>query len=252
MQSKSEKYNSVSLVAISLLVGLFMPILSFAQKEKKHIFEGNKLYDSKNYPQAEKQYSNALTKNKDSYKAAFNLGDAYYQQGKYEEAASQFQALTHKATSKDTLAKAYHNLGNSLLKAKKYQEAVDAYKQSLKNDPKDEDTRYNLAYAQQYLKQQQNQQKKNDQNKDKQKDEQKKDDKENKDKKDKKEDKKEDDQQKKDQENKDQKSDQPKNQISKEDAERLLEALQNDERKLQEKKKAKKVKGSRVEVEKDW
>ncbi|MCC6838470.1 MAG: tetratricopeptide repeat protein [Bacteroidia bacterium] len=249
MTSKASKYNFVLLVAIVLLTGLLMPFSLLAQKEKKHIYEGNKLYGNKNYIEAEKQYSTALTKNKDSYKAAFNLGDAYYQQGKYEEAAGQFQALTHKATSKDTLAKAYHNLGNSLLKAKKYQEAVDAYKQALKNDPKDEDTRYNLAYAQQYLKQQQNQQKKNDQNKDK--DEKNKDDKENKDKKDKKEDKKEDDK-KKDQENKDQKSDQQKNQISKEDAERLLEALQNDERKLQEKKKAKKVKGSRVEVEKDW
>lgn len=254
MTSKASKYNFVLLVAIVLLTGLLMPFSLLAQKEKKHIYEGNKLYGNKNYIEAEKQYSTALTKNKDSYKAAFNLGDAYYQQGKYEEAAGQFQALTHKATSKDTLAKAYHNLGNSLLKAKKYQEAVDAYKQALKNDPKDEDTRYNLAYAQQYLKQQQNQQKKNDQNKDKDeknKDEKNKDDKENKDKKDKKEDKKEDDK-KKDQENKDQKSDQQKNQISKEDAERLLEALQNDERKLQEKKKAKKVKGSRVEVEKDW
>ncbi|MBN8696738.1 MAG: tetratricopeptide repeat protein [Bacteroidetes bacterium] len=251
MTSRVSKYNFVLLGAITLLSALLMPFSLWAQKEKKHIYDGNTFYGNKNYTEAEKQYSTALTKNKDSYKAAFNLGDAYYQQGKYEEAAGQFQALTHKATSKDTLAKAYHNLGNTFLKAKKYQEAVDAYKQALKNDPKDEDTRYNLAYAQQYLKQQQNQQKKNDQNKDKEKDEKNKDDKENKDKKDKKEDKKEDDK-KKDQEKNDQKTDQQKNQISKEDAERLLEALQNDERKLQEKKKAKKVKGSRVEVEKDW
>jgi tetratricopeptide (TPR) repeat protein len=232
------------------MLALF-PLASFAQQEKKSIVEGNKKYDAKKYDQAEKSYRNALQLNKDSYKAAFNLGDAYYKQGKFDEAAEQFQMLTHRATSKDTLAKAYHNLGNSLLQSKKYQESVNAYKNALKNDPSDEDTRYNLSYALQKLKQQQQQQKdkqdkedkqdKKDQNKDKDKDKNK-DQKENKD---------QNKDQQKDKQKKDQK-DKEQPQISKEDAQRLLEALQNDEKNLQDKVKKGKVKGVKVQIEKDW
>lgn len=228
----------------------------FAQQEKKYVRDGNQQYEKKDYSGAEKNYMQGLNKNRDSYKSAFNLGDAYYQQGKYEEAAEQFQQLTHRATSKDTLSKSYHNLGNSLLKAKKYEESVNAYKNALKNNPNDEDSRYNLAYAQQMLKQQQQQQNKdNKDNKDKdKKDKDKKDNKDNKDKdkdkkdKDKKDDKK--DKEKKDQEK--QKKDQEKPQISKEDAKRLLDALQNDEKNLQDKMKKEKGKGMKVQIEKDW
>jgi Ca-activated chloride channel homolog len=228
-----------------LLMFLFH-FLSYSQQEKKFIKEGNKSYGEKKYADAEKNYRQALNKNKESYKGSFNLGDAYYKQEKYTEAAEQFQALTHKATSKDTLAKAYHNLGNSLLKSKKYEESINAYKNALKNNPDDEDTRYNLACAQQYLKQQQQQQqdkkkddKKDDKNKDKNKDEDKKDQKKD---------------EKKDQEKKDKqdKQKQEQNKISKEDAQRLLDALQNDEKNLQDKLKKGKTKGVKVEIEKDW
>jgi Ca-activated chloride channel family protein len=236
-----------------LIVLLFSSITIFSQQEKKFIIEGNKNYGNKKYVEAEKSYKQGLTKNKDSYKSAFNLGDAYYQQGKYEEAAEQFQILTHKATSKDTLSKAYHNLGNSLLQSKKYEEGINAYKNALKNNPNDEDSRYNLAYAQKMLQQQQQQQNKD--NKDK------KDDKDNKDNKDNKnKDNKEDDKKDKDKknENKDNKNDKNKEQekqqgqISKEDAQRLLDALQNDEKNLQDKMKKEKAKGIKVDIEKDW
>ncbi len=226
---------------ILFVLALLCPTLFYGQSEKKHLKDGNESYNKSDYSNAEKEYSKALNKNKDSYKGSFNLGDAYYKQGKYEEAANQFQLLTHSATSKDTLAKAFHNLGNSLLKSKKYQESVDAYKNALKNNPDDLDTRYNLAYAQQFLKQQQ-------QKKDK-KDEKKKEDK--KEKKDDKKNEKKDD--KKDKEKQDkEKEEQQKNKISKEDAQRLLDALQNDEKNLQNKMKKEKVKGSKKEIEKDW
>ena len=237
------KKNIIYSIAQFLIVayGLF-PVSSFAQKEKKYIYEGNKQYDNKKYNEAEKNYNQALNKNKDSYKSIFNLGDAYYKQNKFEEAAEQFQALTHKATSKDTLSKAYHNLGNSLLKSKKYKESVDAYKNALKNNPNDEDTRYNLSYAQQMLKQQQQQQ-----NKDK------KDDKKDKDKKDQKKEDKKDQEKKEKQDKKDQeKQEQPEKQISKEDAKRLLDALQNDEKDLHDKMKKQPVKGVKGQIEKDW
>ncbi len=249
------KKHIKTLLFLILTVLLLSPFYSFAQGDKKFIKEGNKAYLNKKYSEAEKNYSRAINKNKGSYNGSFNLGDAYYKQGKYEEAAEQFQSLTHRATSKDTLSKAYHNLGNALMKSKKYQEGLDAYKNSLKNNPNDEETRYNCAYAQQMLKQQQQQQqkdkdkkdnkdKKNDKNKKDDKD--KKDDKKDKDKKD--QDKKE--KQDKDKQDKDKKPDQ--NQISKEDAKRLLDALQNDEKNLQDKLKKGKVKGVKAEIEKDW
>ena len=66
-----------------LLVILFVfPFISFAQSEKKHLKDGNESYKKSDYVAAEKEYNKALGKNKDSYKATFNLGDAYYKQGK--------------------------------------------------------------------------------------------------------------------------------------------------------------------------
>jgi Ca-activated chloride channel family protein len=245
-------------VSALLAVLTFLPAISYAQQEKKYIKEGNILFENKKYKEAEKSYQQALQKDKGSYKATFNLGDAYYKQGKYEDAAQQFQDLTHRATSADTLSKAYHNLGNALLKSKKYEESANAYKNALKNNPNDDETRYNLAYAQQMLKQQQEQQKK-DKNKDKKdkdkKDKNKKDKNKNddKDKQDKdKQDKDKEDQQKKNQQNKDQKDkkEQP-DKISKEDAQRLLDALQNDEKNIQDKLKKGKQ-GIKVKIEKDW
>ena len=113
-QTKQTRANYYSWLLA--LVSCLFSFISFAQQEKKFIIEGNKQYEKKNYTEAEKNYTRALNKNKDSYKGSFNLGDAYYQQGKYEEAAEQFQLLTHHASSKDTLSKAYHNLGNALMK----------------------------------------------------------------------------------------------------------------------------------------
>jgi len=178
-----------------------------------------------------------------------------YQQKKYDEAIQQFQKIADKTTDKELQSKAYHNLGNSFLESKKYEESIAAYKKSLRNKPIDDETRYNLSYAQKMLQKQQEQQKKDqEQNKDKdKKDEQNKD--KDKDKK---------DDQNKDKDKKDEKSDekkdkdekkeeQPKqNQLSKEDAQRMLDALNNKEKEVQEKLKTKKIKGQKVVIEKDW
>jgi len=208
----------------------------FAQTDKKLIREGNKSYDNKKYSDAEVAYKKSLSKNQKSYEGNFNLGDAYYKQGKYDEAAKQFEQLKSQKTDKKTESAALHNLGNTLLQNKKYQESIDAYKQALKLNPADEDTRYNLAYAQTMLKQQQqqqqqqqNQDKKNQEKKDQQKQQQKP------------------EQQK--QEQAQQKQEQKK-EISKEDAERILQALNNDE-KDKHKKKAK-VAATRIRIDKDW
>ena len=208
-----------------------------AQSERKFIRDGNKSFDKKNYSDAEVEYKKSLGKNQKSYEGNFNLGDAYYKQGKYDEAARQFELLKSQKKDKSTEAAALHNLGNTLLQGQKYPESIEAYKQALKLNPKDEDTRYNLAYAQAMLKQQQQQQQQQQQNQDK-----------NKDKKDQQ--KQQQEQQKQEQKKQEQKPQEEKKEISKEDAERILQALNNDE-KDKHKKKAK-VAATRIRIDKDW
>lgn len=210
--------------------------------EQKLVREGNKKYKENKFTEAEKNYTDALGKNSNSYRGAFNLGDAYYKQGKYKEAAEQFEMLAQRKTSSDTLSKVYHNLGNSYLQQKEYEKSINAYKNALKQNASDEETRYNLAYAQKMLKQQQEQQKKDQEKKDQEKKEQEK--KENEKKQDQKKDEKKDEQKK-------QQEQQPQN-ISKEDAERLLEAMNNNEKKLRDKMNEKKVKAVNIQIEKDW
>lgn len=239
---------------------IFMSVYSFAQEDHKLLREGNKNYDKGKFTDAEDSYRKSLTKKADSYKGAFNLGDAYYKQGKYEEAINQFEMVSNRRVSKDTLARAYHNLGNSFLKnytaqpknitndsvnaekEKMLSNAVEAYKKGLKNNPADEDTRYNLSYASRLLRQQQQQ---NQQNK-KDKDKDKKDKKDQKDQKDQQKDKKDEKSDKKPPEQK------PEEKISKEDAQRLLEASNNEEKNTQDKLKREKAAGKKTQIDKDW
>ena len=232
----------------------------FAQQEKKYLKQGNELYQQKKFKEAEAAYRQAMSKKEKTLEGNFNLGDAMFKQKKYDDAAAQFNKLATASIDKNVKAGAYHNIGNSFLTEKKYQESIDAYKKALVNNPKDEETRYNLAYAQKMLKNQQNKNKGgggNKNNKDKNKDKNK-DNKDNKDKdKDKKDqDKNKQDQDKKDQDKqnqdqKDQQGQQP-NQLSKDDAQRMLDALNNDEKQTQDKLKNKKLKGAKVPISKDW
>ncbi len=221
-----------------LAFGVLAASACFAQSERKYIREGNSSFENKKYSDAEVAYKKSLGKNQKSYEGNFNLGDAYYKQGKYDEAAKQFDMLRAEKKDKSSDAAALHNLGNTLLKSQKYQESIEAYKQSLKMKPEDEDTRYNLAYAQAMLKQQQQQQQQQ-QNQDKNKKDKKDQQKQN-----------QEQQQKEKQEQQKQQQQQQKKEISKEDAERILQALNNDE-KDRHKKKAK-VASGRIKVDKDW
>lgn len=236
----------VSSFGFIIIYSMLSVSLAFSQTDKKFIRDGNKQYKDKKYSDSEINYRKSLEKNKNSTEGIFNLGDAFYKQGKYEEAASQFQNITSKNTDKETLAKAYHNLGNSMLQAKKYEESIKAYKNALKNYAEDKDTKYNLAYAQSMLKQQQQQQQQNKDNKEKDnKNQEQKNNQDKKDNKDKKEEQKDnkDKQQEQSQANQQQK-------ISKEDAERMLQALNNQEKDAQ--KKLQKKQAVRVKIEKDW
>jgi len=249
--------NKKILIGLLLFAGTFFA--GFAQNEAKMTRRGNKLYNDGKYNEAEIDYRKSLEKKSDYIKAQFNLGNALYMQKNYEEASKVFDGLTQRSVDPEVSAKAYHNLGNSLLEQKKFKESIDAYKNALRKNPNDNDTKYNLAYAQRMLKQQQQQQQNKDQEKDqkdqqdqdqKQKDQQQKDQQQKE--QEKKEEQKQQNQQKEQQQEEQKQSQQQKGQMSKEDAERMLEALKNDELKTLNKVNKKQTKGERVKIEKDW
>lgn len=202
---------------------------AFSQKENAMLRQGNKDYQNGKFADAEKAYRKALEINKESFPGQFNLGTAMYRKGNYKEAGSLYGAMAGKELDKDTRSRVLHNLGNSLLEDKQYEKSIAAYKNALLSNPSDLDTKYNLEYAKMMLKKQQQQQQQ-DQQKD-QKDKQ-------------------DQPQSKDQNQQKQPPDQKK--ISKEDAERMLEAMKNDEKKTMEKVNKAKAKAVQVAVEKDW
>ncbi|MDC0909117.1 tetratricopeptide repeat protein [Flavobacteriales bacterium] len=220
----------IILFILAILIGI--PI--FAQQKQSLLREGTKLYSDSSYSQAEIKYRKALEKDQDYFKSSFNLADAVYKQERYEEASSLFNALKDNARSKEDLAKVYHNLGNSLAKENKYEKAINAYKNSLRINPTDDETRYNLALTKK------NKQKQEEQNKDQENKDHENKDQENK------------DQENKDQENKDQENKKKQDKISKEDAEKMLDAIQQKEKELQEKLQKKKVKGKKIKLLKDW
>ena len=195
----NSKKGSFALLFVFILICNF----SFGQTEKKFVREGNKQYRKGKFNDAEISYRKALEKKKDSFESTFNLGDALYKQGKYDEALEQFKSIEGRSTSKENLSKVQHNIANSLLQTKKYEESIEAYKKSLKLSSKDDE---------------------------------------------KEQDKKQGDKGDKDDQQKNQPKD--KSKISKEDAQRMLDALNNKERQAQ--KKLGKKEAVRVNIEKDW
>lgn len=221
----------------------FMPVSIMAQQESADIRSGNKYYKQEKYTEAEVEYRKGLDKNKDSFEGHFNLGDALYRQEKFDDAIEQFKiAGTQAENDKGKLAAVNHNIGNALLQQQKYAESIAAYKQALKNNPKDDETRYNLAYAQEMLRQQQQQQQnQNQDNKDDNKQDEQKQNQQQ-------------EQNKQEQEQQDQEQQQPQPQeqtMSKENAEQILEALLQDEKETQEKAKRATMKSSK-KADKDW
>jgi Ca-activated chloride channel family protein len=221
-------------------------ISSQAQSVRSLVNGGNDLYEAKKYTDAEVEYRKSLEKDKNLLQGNFNLGDAVYKQNHFDEAIQEYTTALGKTTDPSMQAKIYHNIGNAYCSSNKFPEGVNAYTNALKCNPKDEDTRYNLAYALKKIQeqQQQKQQKKQDDKKDKKNDDNNKQDQAQNQKNDNKQ-----DQQQKQQQNQQQKQ-QPERKISKQEAERILEALKNDEKNT-EKKMQKRV-PIRLNVDKDW
>lgn len=250
-----------------------------AEKAKDLIYEANSLLEKDDFVSAEMEYRKAISKQKDNVAGAYNLAHSYYKKGSLDEALFRTQEAANNAKTKEEKHRAYHNIGNILMQNKKCKEAVEAFKNALRNNPSDEETRYNFALAKECAEQQKDQDgggedNKEDEKKEDQKDKEK--DKENKDKEDKEKDKKEeegdkdkkkgDDEKDEDGKPKEEKKDdgkgdkekpqqQPKPQpgkMSPQQIKNILEAMNNQEQKVQEKINAKKQKGAKVKTEKDW
>lgn len=271
-------------VVITLL-SLSLPLLLQAQLigegEKASLRKGNRAYDAGDYASSTGHYEQALKYNTASQKGFFNLGDALYAQDEYQKAAKQFELAAKLSEDNALKAQAFHNQGNALLKEfettqdqqRKGQalgESIEAYKNALRMNPSDADTRYNLAYAQRLQQQNQNQNGDNNQNQDQNQDQQNQDqnqqnqDQQNQDQQNQQQNQDQQNQQNQDQQQQDNQQQQGQNQqnqqqqgkptqMSKEDIERMLEQLLQQENKVQEKvqKRRIKVKPGK-KPDKDW
>ena len=219
---------------------------AFAQEktDRDYLRSGNKLYNDSLFIKAEVDYRKALELNPKSTDAMFNLGNALLMQQKAQEAMEQYESVSKIEKDKEKLAQIYHNMGVILQSSKQLTQCIEAYKESLRNNPKDEETRYNLALAQKLLKDQQQNQQNQQQNQDQQQQEEQKEEKQDQNK--------DQQQQNQDQQQQNQQQEQQnKNEMSKENAQQLLNAVMQDEKNVQDKvKKQLQIRGKKLE--KDW
>ncbi|PRX40801.1 tetratricopeptide repeat protein [Salegentibacter salegens] len=262
-----------------------------AQKEARQFMQdADVALGENNFPEAEAAYRKAIAKDPENSDARYNMGNMYYTRENTPQAAQRYKQAAEVAENKTTRHKANHNLGNAYMKQKMYQEAVDAYKDALRNDPTDDETRYNLALAKKMLEEEQENQDENqdggddeneDQDEQDQENQDQNQDQENEDQQDQNgEGDNEGDQDQQDQEQEEQEGDQDEQeqqdgqgdqeeeqqepeqgqpqpqpaqgQLSPEQIQSLLEAMNNEERKVQDKINAEKQKGAKVQSEKDW
>lgn len=223
---------------------------AMAQKESSDVRRGNKQYEQGNFSEAEVDYRRGLDKNDQSFEAHYNLGDALFRQEKYPEALEQYTLAEKQLKGKDgedskkvkeRLAATYHNIGNACYAQQQFDKAVAAYQESLRRNPKDNDTRYNLVKAMQQLQQQQQQQ-----NQDQKQDQQQQNDSTQQ----QQQQPQQQEQQPDNQQNQEQQQQEQDQQMDKETAEQILQALEQDEQETQE--KLQRQQGKKRRVEKEW
>lgn len=275
----------------SLILALLVTVFGFSQdfekerrkserKAKDLVYEANSLLEKDDFIAAEMEYRKAISTQDGNVAGAYNLAHSYYKKGNFGEALFRNQEAANNAKTKEEKHRAYHNIGNILMQKEKCKEAVEAFKNALRNNPNDEETRYNFALAKDCAEKQDQdgggednkkddkKDDKKDEDKDK-KDQEKKDDEKEKDKKEEdgdKDKKKGDDEEDKDGKEKDDKKDDGKGEkekpqqkpkpkpgkMSPQQIKNILEAMNNQEQKVQEKINAKKQKGAKIRTEKDW
>ena len=221
--------------------------------ESDHIRNGNKLYADSLFEKAEIEYRKALELNPKSVDAMYNLGNALFSQAvnsqeKGDEALNQYSTAAKLETDKEKLAQIYHNIGTLLYSAQQYPQSVEAYMESLRNNPCDHETRYNLAKAMHMNKQQQQNQQDQQENQDQQQNqeqqqEQQQQEQQNQE---------QQQQEQQEQDSQQQQTQQNDEQISKENAEQILNALMQDEKDIQEKQKKMMQQQQGKTFDKDW
>lgn len=237
------------------LLLLLLPVTTMtAQKSyREHLRSGNRIYGDSIYDKSEVEYRKAIEKDGKDADAHFNLGNALLFQNKAEEALKEYELAAMYETDKERLAQVYHNTGVLMQAAKDYKNAVEAYKQSLRNNPNDHETRYNLALAMSQLKkeEQQNQDQQQDKQDEQQQDEQQQQEQQQQEQQQQNQDQQQQKDQQQQQKDQQQQQQNQQQQMSKENAEQLLEAAMQDEKETQERvKKLLQLKGKKLE--KDW
>ncbi len=228
-------YKRQTMIWVLLFVFSAMPYAVQAQSDRQMVRKGNKQFRKGNYAEAEVQYRKAVEKNPKNAHANFNLGNALMGQRKDSSAIRQFETATKLETAPLRKAQAYHNMGVICQGKKMFGEAIEAYKEALRLNPADDETRYNLALCKRQQKQQQQNQQnqqQNQQNQDKQ-------------------DKQKQDQQKQEQQQQKQQQQQQDQKMSRENAEQMLNAAIQDEKQTQERMK-KMQQPKRRSMEKNW
>lgn len=247
-------------VAVLAALLVLSPAVLSAQSDRSEVRAGNRDFKKGQYREAEIEYKRALLKDSASVTARYNLGNALYKASSYNEAELYFKGLgdTLKNLSRSKASDYFHNSGNLALQQKKYQEAVEAFKESLRLEPDNFETKSNLAYAQKMLKNQQNQQQnqqnqnqdQNNQNQDQQDQNQNQDQDQNKDQN---QDRNNDQNQDQNQNQQDQQQNQDQPQISPQAAQQMLQAIEDKEKQTQDKvRKAKALQQKSKEKEKNW
>ena len=221
-----------------VLLATLLPIVGMAQSQDKiYMHKGNKDFVQKKFADAEVNYRKSLELNPQNIRARYNLGNALLYQQKPKDAMKEYEKAAPLEKNPRVKAAIYHNMGVILQSQKQFAQAIACYKESLRNNPQDDETRYNLALCQYQLKNNKN----NNQNKQKQKQKQ--------------QDKKKDqnkDQDKKKEQQKQQQKQQQKNQMSKENADQLLKAAQMKEDKTQQKVRRAMQHPNRHQLDQNW
>ncbi len=248
------------------IIGIFLVQFSLlhSQNMRKLNREGVAAYKDSAYTEAELYFRKAREADSTALASAYNIANTLYKQEKYEEAGKLFQDLAASTEENTYLSMIHHNLGNSYLRNQNYEKSIEAYKNALRLSPEDDETRYNLAYALKKL-QQQEQEQEDQQNQQDQQDQQ--DQQENnneeQDQQDQQDQQENNNEEQDQQEQQDQKQDQQDENdrqqqsdamksLSKKDMERLLQAIQQMEKEVQEKLEEEKAKAPKTKTEKDW
>lgn len=227
----------------NIVVFILMMIASvaFAQNDRDYIRSGNRLYRNKSFDKAEVEYRKAVSANAENPQAVYNLGCSMMMQQKDSVAIQYFERASKLETNKLRRAKSNHNIGVILQNHKMYDKAIEAYKQALRDNPNDDETRYNLALCKKLLKNNPDNNKQNkNQDKDKNQDKNKEENKDNDKDKDKNKDK------------KDQQNPPPQEQMSKDNAEQLLNAAMQNEKQTQQRLQKAMQQPRKTRSQKNW